>query len=97
VSLPYGALAYRIGRGRVLLLALVGCVLGDVWTALVCEYPLIYRAANPETHLCAPGYFHLPIRTVWLSSVFQLVGGGAATVLFMCYAVVGNAYPPEKR
>lgn len=38
VSIPYGALADRIGRKKVLILALTGCLLCDTWVAIVCEF-----------------------------------------------------------
>lgn len=38
VSIPYGALADRIGRKKVLILALTGCLLCDTWVAIVCVF-----------------------------------------------------------
>jgi hypothetical protein len=40
VSTPYGILANRIGRGKVLVLALIGCLLSDAWVATVCTSSL---------------------------------------------------------
>lgn len=37
LALPYGALADRIGRKPVLLLAVIGCFANDVWTRVVCK------------------------------------------------------------
>ncbi|KAK2594401.1 hypothetical protein QQS21_007907 [Conoideocrella luteorostrata] len=80
LSIPYGTLANRIGRDKVLMLALIGCVLAEIWVAVVCLL----------SHT-------LPLRAVWLSGVFQLIGGGDATVISMCYTLIGDACAPEQR
>ncbi|KAH6623941.1 MFS multidrug transporter [Chaetomium tenue] len=80
VSVPYGALANRIGRGKVLMLALLGCVFSETWLATVCYLPQL-----------------LPLRMVWLSGMFQLIGGGGATVLTMCYTIIGHVCSVEQR
>ncbi|GAW18397.1 hypothetical protein ANO14919_078720 [Xylariales sp. No.14919] len=36
LAVPYGALADRIGRKKVFLLAVLGCFINDVWIRLVC-------------------------------------------------------------
>lgn len=49
LAVPYGALADRVGRKKVLLLAITGCFLNDAWVRLVCSSlrPWIYTAMNP--------------------------------------------------
>jgi len=39
LAVPYGALADRIGRKTVFLLAIVGIAMNDVWMRLVCTRP----------------------------------------------------------
>ncbi|KAE8320124.1 major facilitator superfamily domain-containing protein [Aspergillus transmontanensis] len=80
VSIPYGALADRIGRKKVLILALTGCLLCDTWVAIVCLFPRVF-----------------PLRAVWMSGLWQLVGGGGALVISMCYTLIGDVCSPEKR
>ncbi|KAK4982844.1 hypothetical protein LTR50_007553 [Elasticomyces elasticus] len=80
VSVPYGALANRIGRGKVMVLALIGCLLSDTWVATVCWLP--------QT---------LPLRAIWLSGLFQLLGGGSATIVSMCFTMIGDACSAEQR
>ncbi|KAK5996533.1 Efflux pump ustT [Cladobotryum mycophilum] len=80
VSIPYGALANRIGRNKVLLLALIGCLLSDSWVATVCLFPQTF-----------------PLRAIWLSGLFQLIGGGGATVISMCYTSIGDVCSVEER
>ncbi|OOO14123.1 hypothetical protein OAory_01027180 [Aspergillus oryzae] len=58
VSIPYGALADRIGR----------------------LFPRVF-----------------PLRAVWMSGLWQLVGGGGALVISMCYTLIGDVCSPEKR
>ncbi|KAF1952033.1 MFS general substrate transporter [Byssothecium circinans] len=41
-ALPFGALADRIGRRRVLLFSIVGCFLSDAWVRLVCHFADIF-------------------------------------------------------
>lgn len=37
LAVPYGVLADRVGRKKVLLLAIVGLFMNDAWIRLVCE------------------------------------------------------------
>ncbi|OQD60699.1 hypothetical protein PENPOL_c021G03643 [Penicillium polonicum] len=80
VSIPFGSLADRIGRKKVLMLALVGCLLSDTWVATVCLFPQIF-----------------PIRMVWLSGLWQLIGGGGAVVMSLCFTLIGDVCSPEQR
>ncbi|RAQ41842.1 MFS multidrug transporter [Aspergillus flavus] len=81
VSIPYGALADRIGRKKVLILALTGCLLCDTWVAIIQGlFPRVF-----------------PLRAVWMSGLWQLVGGGGALVISMCYTLIGDVCSPEKR
>ena len=38
LTIPYGMLADRIGRKKVLLLAILGLFMNDAWIRLVCEF-----------------------------------------------------------
>ncbi|KAI0537873.1 major facilitator superfamily domain-containing protein [Xylaria digitata] len=80
LSIPYGFLADRIGRSKVLSLALFGVLLNETWTAIVCALPHIF-----------------PLRAVWLSGAFTIVGGGPATVVSMCYAIISDVCRPHQR
>ena len=35
VSIPYGVVADRVGRKKVLLMAMIGCLLSDIWVGVV--------------------------------------------------------------
>ncbi|KAF2970819.1 hypothetical protein GQX73_g2829 [Xylaria multiplex] len=80
LSIPYGFLADRIGRSKVLSLALFGVLLNETWTAIVCALPHIF-----------------PLRAVWLSGAFTIFGGGPATVVSMCYAIISDVCRPHQR
>ncbi|KAI1163010.1 major facilitator superfamily domain-containing protein [Nemania serpens] len=80
LSIPYGFLADRIGRSKVLSLALCGVLLNEIWTTIVCALPQVF-----------------PLRAVWFSGVFTIVGGGPATVVSMCYAIISDACRPHQR
>ncbi|RHZ44420.1 uncharacterized protein CDV56_103014 [Aspergillus thermomutatus] len=80
LSIPYGALADRIGRSKVLSLALCGVLLNETWTTIVCAMPQVF-----------------PLRAVWFSGIFTILGGGPSTVVSMCYAIIGDACHPHQR
>ncbi|PQK17555.1 hypothetical protein BB8028_0008g00640 [Beauveria bassiana] len=39
----------------------------------------------------------LPLRALWFSGVFQLIGGGGATVMAMCYTMIADMCTPQQR
>ncbi|KAJ5503320.1 MFS multidrug transporter [Penicillium fimorum] len=80
VSVPYGALADRIGRKKVLVLALIGCLFSDIWVAIVCLFPQTF-----------------PLRAIWVSGLWQLIGGGGASVVSMCFTLIGDVCSAEQR
>ncbi|KAM3523409.1 hypothetical protein MY4038_008209 [Beauveria bassiana] len=86
VSIPYGALANHIGRTNVLVLALFGSLLSESWLALV-------------STTTSPGWLpqQLPLRALWFSGIFQLIGGGGATVMAMCFTMIADMCTPQQR
>ncbi|KAM3463463.1 hypothetical protein NHJ6243_003294 [Beauveria neobassiana] len=38
----------------------------------------------------------LPLRALWFSGVFQLIGGGGATVMAMCYTMIADMCTPQQ-
>ncbi|KAM3512401.1 hypothetical protein MY11210_003967 [Beauveria gryllotalpidicola] len=38
----------------------------------------------------------LPLRTLWFSGAFQLIGGGGATVISMCYTMIADMCTPQQ-
>ncbi|EGX93797.1 MFS multidrug transporter, putative [Cordyceps militaris CM01] len=38
----------------------------------------------------------LPLRSLWLSGAFQLIGGGGATMTSMCYTMIADMCAPEQ-
>ncbi|EED14312.1 conserved hypothetical protein [Talaromyces stipitatus ATCC 10500] len=80
VTIPFGALADKIGRKKMALLGAVGCLLSDLWVRTVCLFSDIF-----------------PLRFVWFSGAFQLIGGGATTMSSMIYVMAVDVCPPEYR
>ncbi|KAK0710408.1 major facilitator superfamily domain-containing protein [Apiosordaria backusii] len=80
VAVPYGALADRIGRKKVQLLAIIGICLSDGWDRL------IYWFSDT-----------LPLRLLWLSGGWQLIGAGGATLSAIAFAQVADICPVEQR
>ncbi|ATY60309.1 MFS multidrug [Cordyceps militaris] len=39
----------------------------------------------------------LPLRSLWLSGAFQLIGGGGATMTSMCYTMIADMCAPQQR
>ncbi|KAK0656432.1 major facilitator superfamily domain-containing protein [Cercophora newfieldiana] len=79
LAIPYGALADRVGRKFVFLLAVIGCLLSDVWIRAVYWFPEVF-----------------PLRMVWLSGIFQAIGGGGATLGSIGMVLIADACPPGK-
>ena len=66
-----------------------------------CVYVAIYYMSVPENkHLIArSGWLSpkLPLRAVWFSAFFQLIGGGAQTATSMMFVMVADASSAGKR
>lgn len=45
-AVPFGALADRYGRKKILLLACFGMFMNDAWIRLVCELVMLYQCAQ---------------------------------------------------
>ncbi|KAI0128260.1 major facilitator superfamily domain-containing protein [Xylariales sp. AK1849] len=79
LAMPFGILSDKIGRRKVMILAIFGVVLNDTWIRIIYWVP------------------NLPIRLVWLSGVWQIIGAGAPTLTSVVFAQVADVCPAEKR
>ncbi|KAL4952822.1 major facilitator superfamily domain-containing protein [Aspergillus filifer] len=80
LALPYGVMADRWGRKKVLLLSLLGLVLQEGCLRLICW--------NSN---------FIPPRAVWLTALFQTIGGGAQIATSMAFTIATDIFPVEKR
>ncbi|KAJ9151387.1 MFS multidrug transporter [Pleurostoma richardsiae] len=79
-AIPYGILADRVGRKKVIVLALIGLFLSDCWVRVVLWFSDIF-----------------PTRAIWLSGLWQIVGGGATTFESVRSAMIADVCPEDKR
>ncbi|KAL4971127.1 MFS transporter [Aspergillus stella-maris] len=80
LALPYGVMADRWGRKKVLLLSLLGLVLQEGCLRLICW--------NSN---------FIPPRAVWLTALFQTIGGGSQIATSMAFTIATDIFPVEKR
>ncbi|KAJ5648884.1 uncharacterized protein N7484_002607 [Penicillium longicatenatum] len=80
LSLAYGVLSDHWGRKPVVLLAVLGSLLAEFWTRLVCAWSNV-----------------LPLRLVWLSSVWRIFGGGDQTMASVLLNIVADVFSEEER
>ncbi|KAL4935447.1 major facilitator superfamily domain-containing protein [Aspergillus oleicola] len=80
LALPYGFMADRVGRKKVLLLSLLGLVLQEGCLRLICW--------NSNS---------IPPRAIWLTALFQIVGGGSQIATSMVFTIMTDIFPVEKR
>lgn len=98
----YGIAADRYGRRPILAIALVGIIMSAAWTQLVCEWnPDSCQVRVPKTNFVVKIKVFwsdiFPVKLTWVSSVFQLVGGGSLVVNAMVLVMVADITPDEKR
>ena len=43
------------------------------------------------------GYFQLPLKLIWFSSVFIVIGGGPAVAVAIIFTMVSDVVPTENR
>lgn len=79
-----------------LLLSLLGCLLADLWVKAVCESPksLLSSAALIKT----PGLSAwAPLRLVWASSLWQIIGGGAQVASSLFFVIIADVLVEQSR
>ncbi|KAG8160879.1 hypothetical protein KVR01_009143 [Diaporthe batatas] len=82
LALPYGVAADLIGRKPVILLALTGMILEEFLTRLI----LWWSAGGI-----------VPLRSLWLAPLLQLVGGGPQIATSMVFTILTDITPMEGR
>lgn len=96
LSLPFGILSDRWGRKPVLYLSCVGLILSEAWVRAVCKESQSSRAPAVTD---IPGYFsdHLPLRMVWLSGLWRMIGGGDQVAVNVCFVMIADIFSEEER
>lgn len=82
LALIYGLAADRVGRKPILLLALTGLLAEEIFIRLISWWNYA-------------GY--VPLRAIWLTPLFQIIGGGPATATSMAYSIITDSFPASKR
>ncbi|KAH7016860.1 MFS transporter [Ilyonectria destructans] len=82
LAFPYGLAADRIGRKPVLLLSLFGLLFQEVATRLISWLSM---------------FDVVPLRAIWFTPVFQIVGGGPEIATSMAYAMITDRFRPDQR
>jgi MFS family permease len=82
LGLLYGLVADRIGRKPVVLLALTGLLLQELFIRLFSWWNLLGL---------------VPLRAIWVTSLFQLIGGGSGVATSMAYSMIVDSFPPNER
>lgn len=62
---------------------------------LRCIAPWMLRGISNKMLGFFPEIF--PLRMIWLSGLWQMIGGGQASVMSLCFTLVGDACSPEQR
>lgn len=107
MSLPYGVLSDHWGRKPVMYLGIVGLLLGEVWIRLVgksgrLNSPLVSKHKRDAHHgylTCPIALWSnvLPLRLVWLSGLFRIIGGGAQVITSVVLVMIADVFSEEER
>ncbi|THY32782.1 hypothetical protein D6D01_02447 [Aureobasidium pullulans] len=68
------------GTKKVILLAMLGCLLSDSWVRLICWYA-----------------DKIPLRYIWLSGLWQVVGGGPPTFTSLLFVMAAQSASAKNR
>ena len=101
-SIIYGIASDRYGRKPVLLLSMVGLTIGQLWSMLVCMFPiavfvLVVEALILTRHrpVSLPDIFR--VEWTWFCSVFALIGGGGTVFINTLYTTGADVVPVSRR
>lgn len=99
-AVPYGVLADKVGQKFVLNLSIFGHVLAQASAILVCTYCVLLRCFSMHANLTVSTdrMAHiLPVRLVWFSCCFNLIGGGPTVFAATLFALIGDSVPKDYR
>ncbi|KAJ6442834.1 MFS transporter [Purpureocillium lavendulum] len=85
LAMHYGVMADKRGRQPVMFLSKLGSLLAMIWLSM-CDFA--------EIHV---GWFELPLRLMWLSSLFTIIGGGGTVGSAVCLMILTDSTLEENR
>ncbi|KAJ6031687.1 hypothetical protein N7540_002419 [Penicillium herquei] len=80
LSLPFGVLADHWGRKPVVYLGMLGIILEELWTRMICLWSDV-----------------LPLRMVWLSALWRIIGGGDQVVTSVVCTMIADVVSEDER
>lgn len=95
VAIQYGALADRAGRKPCLLLSILGVLLNEVWTRVVCMLPYSH-SCRASKDAKSSGEL-LPLQLGWLSGFFYLLGGGDMVISSIVCVMFADVFSEDHR
>ena len=91
-ALPLGYIADRFSRRNIMAVILGGMLAGIGWTLFIgTTINLSILGTSVETDCRTGTHSNLPLRLVWLTSVFYLCGGGNPAAEMMLGVIVADA------
>lgn len=105
LALPYGVLSDHWGRRPVIYLGVVGLLLGEVWVRLVGKleslnhpYPRFLNEMLIKGDSSIALWSNvLPLRLIWLTGLFRVIGGGDQVVVSIALVMVADIFSEEER
>lgn len=97
LSLPYGVMSDRWGRRPLLYLSLLGILLGEIWVRIVCKLAIELFGRCRLLIILGLWSTVIPLRMVWLSAVFKIIGGGDQVLMAIAMVIVADVFNEDER
>lgn len=88
----------RWGRRPLLYLGMLGILLGEIWVRIVCKLAIeLFGRCFTNPLILGLWSTVIPLRMVWLSAAFKIIGGGDQVLTAIAMVIVADVFTEDER
>ena len=78
-------------------LSVLGILLGEIWVRIVCKLVEVFVRDGTEPFISGLWSSVIPLRMVWLSAAFKIIGGGDQVLTAIALVIVADVFSEDER